>query len=72
MKRKSFLAVLSAMSLSGAVLFLLLIGLSDRSPVARAANGVTINEIRIDQEDADNDEYFELAGSPGTSLDNLT
>ncbi len=35
-------------------------------------NGVTINEIRIDQPGTDNDEYFELAGTAGTSLDNLT
>ncbi|MBN1813307.1 MAG: hypothetical protein JXA14_15840, partial [Anaerolineae bacterium] len=72
MKRKSLLAILSAMSLSGAVLVLLLTGLSDRSSVARADNGVIINEIRVDQTGADNDEYFELAGSSGTSLDNLT
>ncbi len=30
-----------------------------------------INEIRIDQDGADNDEYFELAGDPGASLDGL-
>lgn len=33
---------------------------------------VVINEIRIDQPGADTDEYFELAGSPGTSLDGLS
>jgi hypothetical protein len=33
--------------------------------------GATINEIRIDQGGSDNDEYFELAGSPGESLDGL-
>ena len=33
---------------------------------------VTINEIRIDQPGTDNDEYFELAGPPGASLDGLT
>jgi len=33
--------------------------------------GVAINEIRIDQTGADNDEYFELSGTPG-SLDGLT
>ena len=31
-----------------------------------------INEIRIDQTSTDNDEYFELFGTPGESLDNLT
>lgn len=33
---------------------------------------VAINEIRIDQGGTDNDEYFELVGAPGTSLDGLT
>ncbi|RMG94041.1 MAG: ExeM/NucH family extracellular endonuclease [Chloroflexi bacterium] len=33
---------------------------------------VLINEIRIDQSGTDNDEYFELAGNPGASLDGLT
>ena len=69
---KRFLAILSALILSGAALTLLLAGLLDRSPVARADNGVTINEIRIDQPSSDYDEYFELAGSSGTSLDDLT
>ncbi|MCA9653258.1 MAG: MYXO-CTERM sorting domain-containing protein [Myxococcales bacterium] len=32
---------------------------------------ITINEIRIDQTLADNDEYIELIGPPGTSLDGL-
>ena len=36
------------------------------------ACAISINEIRIDQPTADNDEYFELAGSPGESLDSLT
>jgi len=31
-----------------------------------------INEIRIDQTSTDNDEYFELAGTPSESLDGLT
>ena len=30
-----------------------------------------INEFRIDQPSSDNEEYFELAGDPGTSLDGL-
>jgi len=36
------------------------------------AGAVTLNEIRIDQSGTDNDEYFELAGMPGESLDGLT
>ena len=39
--------------------------------MAGAAFGATINEIRIDQPSTDNDEYFELAGTPGESLDGL-
>lgn len=34
--------------------------------------GVRINEIRTDQPSTDNDEYFELSGPIGQSLDNLT
>jgi hypothetical protein len=34
--------------------------------------GFSINEIRGDQPGADNDEYFELFGAPGMSLDGLT
>ncbi|HAW96365.1 MAG: hypothetical protein CMJ33_08580 [Phycisphaerae bacterium] len=33
---------------------------------------VVINEIRIDQSGSDTDEYFELAGEPGTDLTGLT
>ena len=33
-----------------------------------AGDGVTINEIRIDQPSTDNDEYFELSGPPDTAL----
>ncbi|HHH35369.1 MAG TPA: hypothetical protein ENK48_00900 [Gammaproteobacteria bacterium] len=36
------------------------------------AGAVLINEIRIDQPGADRDEYFELMGGPGESLDGLT
>ena len=39
---------------------------------ASASAQVTINEIRIDQPSADNDEFFELAGPAGTSLDGMT
>jgi hypothetical protein len=34
--------------------------------------GVIINEIRIDQNGTDNNEYFELKGAPGESLDGYT
>jgi len=40
--------------------------------VAPAALAVTINEVRIDNPGGDTDEYFELAGDPGESLDGLT
>lgn len=33
---------------------------------------VTLNEVRIDQPSSDNDEYFELVGNPGDSLDGMT
>ncbi|MCA9286587.1 MAG: hypothetical protein KDA22_15285 [Phycisphaerales bacterium] len=33
---------------------------------------ILINEIRIDQPSNDDDEYFELVGEPGASLDGLT
>ena len=39
---------------------------------ALGGGAIRINEIRIDQPGADNDEYFELAGPPGTSLKGLT
>lgn len=39
---------------------------------ASQANAALINEIRIDQPSADDDEYFELFGTPGESLDSLT
>ena len=37
-----------------------------------SAHAVSINEIRIDQVGADDDEYFELLGSSGESLDDLS
>ncbi len=40
--------------------------------LAAAAHGQVINEIRIDRAGADNDEYFELFGTPGTSLGTFT
>ena len=36
------------------------------------AQGPLINEIRIDQSGGDDDEYFELIGMPGASLDGFT
>ena len=39
---------------------------------ASASQAVVINEIRIDQSGADTDEYFELFGSAGESLDGLS
>lgn len=33
---------------------------------------ILINEVRTDQSGTDNDEYFELVGTPGASLDGLT
>jgi uncharacterized protein len=40
--------------------------------VAAAGQALVINEIRIDQPGSDNQEYFELAGTAGQSLNNLT
>ncbi len=39
---------------------------------APALAQIEISEIRIDQPSNDDDEYFELRGAPGTSLDGLT
>lgn len=39
---------------------------------AQSANAVAINEFRIDHAGADTDEFFELAGTPGESLNGLT
>jgi hypothetical protein len=36
------------------------------------AQGAVINEIRLDQASTDNQEYFELAGTSGESLNSLT
>jgi predicted extracellular nuclease len=40
--------------------------------VMAAGDGVTLNEIRVDQTGNDNDEYFELSGPAGQSLDGYT
>ncbi|MEM6331062.1 MAG: PEP-CTERM sorting domain-containing protein [Planctomycetota bacterium] len=39
--------------------------------LASQAMAATINEVRIDDVGTDNHEYFELAGTPGESLDGL-
>lgn len=39
---------------------------------AAQAQSITINEVRIDQSSTDNDEYFELTGMAGASLDGMT
>ncbi len=45
----------------------------EANPACGSGGGlVLLNEIRFDQQGADNDEYIELAGEPGTSLDGLT
>lgn len=48
-------------------LLLLLVSVLLLAPMA--TNALTINEIRIDNDGVDTDEYFELAGNPGESLD---
>jgi hypothetical protein len=54
----------------GLIAFLLSFGLA--SPPLSRAQAAVINEIRTNQPGADNDEYFELVGTPSTSLDGLT
>ncbi len=39
---------------------------------AQPAECLRISEIRVDQPSTDTDEYFEIAGTPGTSLDDIT
>jgi len=59
----------------GLILFALLMSMSGISSALAAPDlqgTVKINEIRIDQPSTDIDEYFELAGPAGTSLDGLT
>ncbi len=49
-------------------------GTDDTPGTANACTGVAdvdLNEIRIDQGDPDDDEYFELAGAPSAALDGL-
>jgi hypothetical protein len=42
------------------------------TPTPEPPPDVLISEIRIDQSGTDNDEFFELVGAPGASLDGLT
>lgn len=61
------------------ILFVWLMLLLPRPGLATISSGddeqsypsVLINEIRVDQPANDNDEYFELYGSSGTSLNGL-
>ncbi|MGE3182881.1 MAG: PEP-CTERM sorting domain-containing protein [Phycisphaerae bacterium] len=49
-----------------------ILGLAACSLLASQALAISINEIRVDQPGTDNDEFFELAGTPGASLSGLT
>ncbi len=52
--------------------FVMLLILALVSVNVLASNTIVINEIRIDQPGSDNNEYFELKGVSGSSLDGLT
>ena len=52
--------------------FLLTIVVTAGPAMAASPGDVVISEVRIDQTSTDNDEYFELYGTAGTSLDGLT
>ncbi len=41
-------------------------------PIEQPTPTIAINEIRVDQPSSDTDEYFELFGDPGASLDGLS
>lgn len=49
-----------------------ILGVAACSLLATQALAISINEIRVDMPGTDNDEFFELAGTPGASLDGLT
>lgn len=51
---------------------LLALGLAAGLTGLAHGGGIQISEVRIDQPSTDNDEYFELAGPGGASLDGLT
>lgn len=61
--RHRTLAVLSALAMLAALI---------PATALAAGDGITINEIRIDQPGGDVDEYFELSGDADASLDGLT
>ncbi len=42
------------------------------APICASGQTAALSEIRIDQPGSDNDEYFELTGTPGASLDGLS
>jgi predicted extracellular nuclease len=42
------------------------------APAVAAPDELSLSEIRIDQSGTDNDEYFELVGTPDASLDGVT
>jgi len=48
------------------------VDITDNDGSTTPTSTVAINEIRIDQPSNDDDEYFELFGTPGDSLGNLT
>ena len=63
-KSRNFLPVL--------IIFSLIILQDLVASPADADFGIFISEVRIDQTGSDSDEYFELAGTAGTALDDLT
>lgn len=74
MNTKARHTTIPAIVVSASLLASLVIGfaLPCRPATAVDLDGVRINEIRIDQPGTDNDEYFELSGAAGISLDGLT
>ena len=46
--------------------------LTPTAPAAAGPTDIVISEIRIAQPGQDTDEYFELRGPPGASLDGVT
>jgi predicted extracellular nuclease/2',3'-cyclic-nucleotide 2'-phosphodiesterase (5'-nucleotidase family) len=62
----------SKISLSVVTILAMVATLIPATVASAAGDGITINEIRIDQPGADNDEYFELSGPADASLEGLT
>ncbi|NIM95911.1 MAG: hypothetical protein GTO18_19605, partial [Anaerolineales bacterium] len=69
--RNNLIILATSVLLFGMVLGVMGPGVAYAAPAA-ANHGVVINEIRIDQPSSDNDEYFELIGPVGASLDDMT